>query len=161
MHFFLLLNCCVIALVGVQSLVLWVPGEYGKLGRYFRTSSSAKWAKRSINSIFHLFIQFQWEKLLFSHWNPNKQMENWNDWSFCTFVWTWGSEILAKFSILPWLRLEYTGSNRVSCRRVSSHALRLWNRILQAAAPGRESLRNLQVSYIKFRCIGSKNLCSE
>jgi len=27
------------------------------------------WAKWSRNSIFHLFIELQWEKLFFSHWN--------------------------------------------------------------------------------------------
>ena len=43
--------------------------QYAKLSRYFRTSSSVKWAKRSINLIFHLFIQFRRKKLLFSHWN--------------------------------------------------------------------------------------------
>jgi len=32
--------------------------QYGKLGRYYWTSSFAKWAKRSIDSIFHLLVQF-------------------------------------------------------------------------------------------------------
>jgi len=44
---------------------------YGKLVRFFRTSSSTRWAKWSMNSIFHLFIQIQWKKLLFSHWKLN------------------------------------------------------------------------------------------
>jgi len=47
----------------------WSYDQYGKLGRYFRTSSSAQWGRRLTNSVFHLFIQFQWEKLLFLHWN--------------------------------------------------------------------------------------------
>ena len=72
--------------------IRYMLSQYGKFGRYFRTSSSAKWEKRSINSFFHLFIQFQWENLL-------KQMENLIYWSFFSFGRTWGSEISAKFSI--------------------------------------------------------------
>jgi len=34
----------------------------------FKTSSSTKWAERSANAIFHLFIQLPWEKLFFFPW---------------------------------------------------------------------------------------------
>jgi len=61
--------------------------RYGKLGRDLWTLRSAKMSKKiNINSSFHLFIQFQWLKLLFSHWIRNKQMINWIYWSFCSFL---------------------------------------------------------------------------
>ena len=44
-------------------------------------------------------FRFQWEKSNFSHWNLNKQMENWICWCFCSFGRTWGSVISARFSI--------------------------------------------------------------
>jgi len=58
----------ILAEVWLIPLVCDLDYSLGKLGRYFWTSSSAEWSKRSMNLIFHLFNQFQWEKLLM-HWN--------------------------------------------------------------------------------------------
>jgi len=75
----------------------------------------------------YLFTQFQWEELLFSHWNLNKPY-----WSFCSFGRTWSSEISVKFSILHsnigyfrstkyWAELESTGNSfhaYANCQKV-------------------------------------------
>ena len=83
--------------------------HYGKHGWYFRTSSSSKWAKRSIHSIFHLFIQVSmWEKQ-FLPLKLNKQMENLICISFCSFGGTWGCEISGKFSILVSMEAKLIG----------------------------------------------------
>jgi len=59
-----------------------ISDQYGKLGGYFRTSSSAKNLKfrkmsKMINKFnFHLFIKVLMGENNFSHLNMNKQMEN-------------------------------------------------------------------------------------
>ena len=82
--------------------------QFGKFYRYFRTSSSAKWAKIS-NSFFHLFIQVSMGETQFLPLKRIKPMENLIYWMFCSFGATWGSKITDEFSIQAHNQTHYIG----------------------------------------------------